>query len=168
MDTTMQAERHFKVPFLRPFLLSTFLIVAFLIPFTLYLMSLPRTGQEDELATVGLFVFMFLLPIVLSAIPVAISTSVYRLAVDAQGIKGRTNTFAPFKIAWADIVDVKPINMPGYPYLLLSTPTYKAVWWEPRYWIPLYLSDMAGFRNLVIQYADPDNPFRRYLESRLY
>jgi len=168
MDTTMQAERNVKLPFLRLFLVSSVIIVVVLMPLILMmLLSLPRTGTNQS-QVIGVILFIVLLPVLVAAIPIAITTSIYRLSVDAQGIKGRTNTFAPFKVSWADIIAVKPINMLGYPYLLLSTPTYKAKWWEPRYWIPLILSDMAGFRMAVIQYADPDNPLRRYLESRSY
>ena len=162
MSTKTQQEHEFKIPFYHPFLLACVLLVLMLFVLLMLLLLFPGINQRQAIA----ILLVSLLGVSVVAIPIAITTSIYRLSVDAQGIKGRNNYFAPFRLSWADIVAVKPIRIPGYPYLLLSTPTYRAVWWEARYWIPLFLTDMVGFRSAITKYADPDHPLRRYLERR--
>jgi hypothetical protein len=61
---------------------------------------------------------------------------------------------------WSEIESVEAWLIPGYPYLQVNGGGSR---WA--FWLPLFLTDRAGFRSAVARYAPEDNPLRRYLEE---
>jgi hypothetical protein len=93
-------------------------------------------------------------------VPILVATSVMRWHVNADGIGGRDKWYVYRWVEWSDVVSVSPRPIPGY----------RLVWINARgrrraFWVPLFLTDMTGFRQAVTELAPPDNPLRRYLED---
>jgi hypothetical protein len=50
--------------------------------------------------------------------------------------------------------------IPGYRYVQVN-----GVGKRSAFWLPLFLTDMSGFRSTMMQYAPAGNPLRSYLEE---
>jgi hypothetical protein len=95
-------------------------------------------------------------------IPITISAATHRWHVDAEGIGGRDHWYVYRKVDWSEIASVSPRLIPGYRYLWVNSLSRCHA-----FWLPLFLTDMEGFRDAVARYAPPDNPVRRSLEEHL-
>jgi hypothetical protein len=92
-------------------------------------------------------------------VPIGLAVRLSRWHVDADGVGGRNNWLAYRRLEWDEIESVEPWLIPGYRYLQVNGGGARKV-----FWLPLFLTDMPGFRAAVEQYAPPDNPLRRYLK----
>ena len=93
-------------------------------------------------------------------LPIGLAVWASRWHVDPSGIGGRNNYLVYHRLAWSEIESVEPWLLPGYPYLQVNGGGKRWV-----FWLPLFLTDMTGFRSAVARYAPPENPLRRYLEQ---
>ena len=93
-------------------------------------------------------------------LPIALAVGVSRWHVDPDGIGGRNNQLVYHRLDWFEIESVEPWLIPGYRYLQIN-----GVGKRRAFWLPLFLTDMPGFRAAIVRYAPPENPLRRYLEQ---
>src|SRR5262249_54874926 len=91
--------------------------------------------------------------------PIGLVVWASRWHVDPHGIGGRNNALVYRRLEWTEIDSVEPWLIPGYPYLQVNGGGRR---WA--FWLPLFLTDMPGFRSAVARYAPSENPLRRYLE----
>jgi hypothetical protein len=77
----------------------------------------------------------------------------YRVYVTSEGIKG-FDFFCFYHLArWESIQEARPFNLLGLRYLrVFSTDASRPLW------VPLFLSDMSGFRETLSRHAEPNNP----------
>jgi hypothetical protein len=109
-------------------------------------------------APVALFVFGGLALVLL--LPIGLAVWVSRWHVDSMGIGGRNNYLAYHYLEWDEMDSVEQWLIPGYRYLQINGGGMR---WA--FWLPLFFTDMPGFRSAVIRYAPPANPLRRFLEK---
>ncbi len=100
--------------------------------------------------------------VVILLVPIGLAVRASRWHVDPNGIGGRNNWLVYQRLDWSDIESVEPRLIPGYPYVQVNGGGKR---WA--FWLPLLLTDMAGFRSAVAQYTPANNPLRRYLEQHL-
>ena len=93
-------------------------------------------------------------------LPIGLAVWVSRWHVDPNGIGGRNNWLVYHRLDWSEIESVEPWLIPGYRYVQVN-----GVGKRWAFWLPLFLTDMSGFRSAVARYAPPGNPLRRYLEK---
>jgi hypothetical protein len=93
-------------------------------------------------------------------LPIGLAVWVSRWHVDPSGIGGRNNMLVYSHLNWAEIESVEPWLIPGYRYVQVN-----GVDKRRAFWLPLFLTDMPGFRSTMMQYAPSGNPLRRYLEE---
>lgn len=111
-------------------------------------------------AGAGILLCLAVVAVVL-LLPIGVAVRVSRWHVDPDGIGGRNNYLIYHRLDWADVESVEAWLIPGYRYLQVNGGGRR---WA--FWLPLFLTDMPGFRSAVRQYAPPDNPLRRFLETR--
>jgi hypothetical protein len=93
-------------------------------------------------------------------LPIGLVVWTSRWHVDPNGIGGRNNWLVYHRLDWSEIESVEPWSIPGYRYVQVNGAGKRWV-----FWLPLFLTDMPGFRSAVARYALPQNPLRRYLEQ---
>jgi hypothetical protein len=98
----------------------------------------------------------------LAFIPIGLAAATSRWDVDAEGIGGRDNWHIYRRVDWSDIDSVTPLLLPGYRFVWVNSRGRRKA-----FWLPLFLTDMDGFRAAVAQHAPAKNPLRRYLEKKL-
>jgi hypothetical protein len=149
-----ERELTFRISWVRPWLLAVALLAAVLLP----LAGLgAAAGQGGAWVACGLALAG---SSVVVLVPIMVSAASVRWHVDADGIGGRDNWHVYRHVSWPEVASVSPRPIPGYRF----------VWGNSRsrrraFWLPLFLTDMEGFRDAVARYAPPDNPLRRYLEE---
>lgn len=85
---------------------------------------------------------------------------VFKVIVSRTTIRAHNCWCLATSFDWQEIENWRPLNICGLRYVRLYSSQEKRVMW-----LPLYLSDMKGFKNAVTQFAPPENPLRRYLEQ---
>lgn len=143
----------FRISFWRPWLLAVAILA---VPALIAAVGFAISGRLAAIVAVvgGLAVIAALL-----ALPIGWAVASSRWDVDADGIGGRDNWRVYRRVAWSDIRSVSRMRLPGYPQAWINSASRrKAIW------VPLFLSDMAGFRAAVARYASPDNPLRQLLD----
>ncbi len=93
-------------------------------------------------------------------LPIGLTVGTSRWHVDPDGIGGPNNYLVYHRLDWSEIGSVEPWLIPGYRYLQVNGVSKRRA-----FWLPLFLTDMPGFRSAVARYAPPANPLRRYLEE---
>jgi len=93
-------------------------------------------------------------------LPIGWAVSTSHWDVDASGIGGPDNWHVYRSVRWSEIRSVSRFPVPGYPFVWVNTAGRR---WA--FWVPLFLTDMPGFRAAVSSYAPPHNPLRQYLEK---
>jgi hypothetical protein len=93
-------------------------------------------------------------------VAIKISVASLRWHVDAEGIGGRDKWYVYRHVGWPEIGSVSPRPIPGYRFVWVNSHSRRRA-----FWLPLFLTDMEGFRHAVARHAPPDNPLRRYLEE---
>jgi len=149
-----ESQLTFRIPLWRPWSLA------------LSLLALPA-GAGIAVATVAgrpalAWGILLLLAGAAAAVvlPIGLAVMVSRWHVDANGIGGRNNWLVYHRLEWSEIESVEPWSIPGYRYLQVN-----GVGRRWAFWLPLFFTDMPGFRAAVARYAAPGNPVRRYLEE---
>lgn len=144
----------FRITLWRPWLLA-------ILPLALLAavgLALTLAAGQRAAAFAILLGFAGLALALLVPIGLAVRASLWHL--DRNGIGGRNNWLAYHRLDWAEIDSVEPWLIPGYPYVQVNGRGKRWV-----FWLPLFLTDMPGFRLAVAQYAPAENPLRRYLEQ---
>src|SRR5262245_37985591 len=93
-------------------------------------------------------------------LPIGWAVWVSRWQAGPHGVGGPNNWLAYRHLDWSEIDSVEPWLIPGYRYLQVNGAGER---WA--FWLPLFLTNMEGFRAAVLRYAPPENPLRRYLEK---
>jgi hypothetical protein len=146
----------FRISWLRPWLLAITLMTVF----SLLIAGLATAAGQDG-AWVSCALGLAVCSVVV-LVPIAISSSTLRWHVDTDGIGGRDNWHVYRQVDWDDIASVSPRPIPGYWFIWVNSRFRRRV-----FWLPLFLTDMEGFRHAVARFAPPDNPLRRYIDMYL-
>jgi hypothetical protein len=78
----------------------------------------------------------------------------------ADGFGGPDHWHVRRWVRWKEIKSVSRFPIPGYPFVWVNTRDRRRL-----FWVPLFLTDMAGFRTAVSSYAARENSLRRFLEK---
>jgi hypothetical protein len=151
---TSEPRLTFRITPWRPWLLAVTILA---LP-AAAVVALPVAAGELAVAFFSLLGFAAVALILLVPIGWAAGTS--RWHVDPKGVGGRDNYHVYHHLDWSEIDSVSPWLIPGYPYLQVNGGSRRRV-----FWLPLFLTDMPGFRSAVARYAPPGSPLRCYLES---
>ncbi|HLN27314.1 MAG TPA: hypothetical protein VK395_06190 [Gemmataceae bacterium] len=143
----------FRIPFLRPWLFAVALLSVPALAITIL------AALAGDLAALRSVLLGWVGVILLLAAPIGLAVSIGRWQVDEHGIQGPNNWFIPCSVAWDEMRSVSEWPIPGYRYLWINTTRIWVVW------VPLFLTDMAGFRQAVKTFAAADNPLRRYFRQ---
>jgi hypothetical protein len=149
-----KSQLTFRITLWRPWLLALALLA---LPAAL-VVALFVVGGNLAAATAILLGFAGVAVALLLPIGLTVGTS--RWHVDPDGIGGRNNYLVYHRLDWSEIESVEPWLIPGYRYLQVNGISKRRA-----FWLPLFLTDMPGFRSAVAHYAPPANPLRRYLEE---
>ncbi len=149
-----QSRLTFRITLWRPWLLA----VTMLAP--LAALGLAISAVAGELAAAsGILLGLAGVAVVL-LLPIGLAVRASRWHVDANGIGGRNNWLVYHRLGWSEIDSVEPWSIPGYRYLQVN-----GVGKRWAFWLPLFFTDMPGFRAAVARYAAAGFPVRRYLEE---
>lgn len=151
---TKTPQLTFRITLWRPWLLAVTplaLLAAFGVAITVATGAL-AAASDILLGLAGVAVVLLL--------PIGLAVRASRWHVDPNGMGGRNNWLVYHRLDWSEIESIEPRLIPGYPYLQVNGGGQRWV-----FWLPLFLTDMPGFRSAVARYAPPENPLRRYLEK---
>lgn len=148
------ARLTFHITFWRPWLLA---VVPLLLVSIVPLLFVASTGN---IALIGGFLIILAVTAGTLLLLIGLVTRVSRWHIDPGGIGGRNNMLIYHRLSWSEIDSVQPWLLPGYRYLQVNGGRKQGV-----FWLPLFLTDMPGFRTAVTYYAPPGNPLRRWLEE---
>jgi hypothetical protein len=146
----------FRISLWRPWLLAVTLLAL------LAAVGLAITVAAGELAAASTLLLGLAGVAVALLMPIGLAVRASRWHVDPNGIGGRNNRLVYQRLDWSEIESVEPSLIPGYPYVQVNGGGKR---WA--FWLPLFLTDMPGFRSAAARYAPVDNPLRRYLEQHL-
>jgi hypothetical protein len=147
-------ELTFRITWVRPWLLA--LIVMSTALFLIACLG-AAAGQAGAWIAFGLGLAV---ASVVALVCIVIGAATLRWHVDADGIGGPNNWHVVRQVGWSEIASVSPWPIPGYRLVQVNSRSRRRV-----FWLPLFFTDMEGFRKAVARYAPPDNPLRRYLEE---
>jgi hypothetical protein len=150
-----KAHRTFRITVWRPWLLAVSLLSA------LAMAGIALALLAGELAAAAAILLGLAAIAVILLLPIGLAVRTSRWDVDPNGIGGRNNWHIYHYLEWSEIDSVEPWLIPGYPYLQVNGGGRR---WA--FWLPLFFTDMAGFRAAIIHHAPEVNPLRRYLEKR--
>ncbi len=137
-------------PSYRPFLLALWPVT------TLGVLGglLARSGLPLRLHTV---VLSLLGCLVLSVLVGFAAVESWRVVVSPRGLRAPDYAGREYLVEWSHIVTVCPVSFLGLKYLRVFSREAR-----PVLWLPLFLTDMPGFRTALIQYADVGTPIADY------
>jgi hypothetical protein len=144
----------FRITLWRPWLLA---VTMFALPAAVVVATAMAAGELALASGILLVLAGAALALVL---PIGWAVRTSHWHVDPDGIAGPNNWHVYHRLDWSEIESVGPWRIPGYPYLQVHGGGKRCV-----FWLPLFLTDMPGFRSAVARYAPPENPLRRYLEK---
>ncbi len=100
-------------------------------------------------------------PLALPLAPIltAILVAYFRVYIYADGIRSYDFWGRYHYLQWSDIEMIRPINLLGFSYVRLYSNGK-----SPTISIPLFLVGIDRVKELVTQYAEPDNPLALYFE----
>ena len=150
---TENSQLTFRIALWRPWLLAVAPLAL------LALLGVVITVASGELTAASIILLGFAAVAALLLLLVGLVVWSSRWHVDPNGIGGRNNQLVYHRLDWSEIESVEPWLIPGYPYLQVNGGGRR---WA--FWLPLFLTDMPGFRSALARYAPPENPLRRYLE----
>ena len=148
------SPQSFHISFWRPWLLAVSLLA---IPLLIGAGMSLANGQPSGL--IGAVFGLTAVAIVL-LIPIGWTVRTSRWDVDAAGISGPDNWHVHRSVRWEEITGISRLPVPGYPFVWIKSTTRRRA-----FWVPLFFTDMPGFRAAVFCCAPPHNPLRRYLEN---
>jgi hypothetical protein len=149
-----ESQLTFRIPLWRPWLLAVVLLA---LP-AVVVVAVAAVAGRPALAWVVLLLLAGASVALL--LPIGLAVLVSRWHVDANGLGGRNNWLVYHRLEWSEIESVQPWLIPGYRYLQVNGAGKRWV-----FWLPLFFTDMPGFRAAVTRYAAPENPVRRFLEE---
>jgi hypothetical protein len=144
----------FRITLWRPWLLAVALLA---LPAGVVVALTVVAGQ---LALASVILLVLAGAAVALMLPIGWAVRASRWHVDPDGIGGPNNWHVYQRLDWSEIESVGPWPIPGYRYLQVNGGGQRRV-----FWLPLFLTDMPGFRSAVARYAPPGSPLRCYLES---
>lgn len=144
----------FHISVWRPWLLA----VAMLALPALIITGASAAGGQPEVSVGAVIGLMIVAGVLLLPIGWAVRTGHWD--VDTSGIGGPDNWHVYRSVTWDEIRSVSRFPVPGYPFVWVNTTRRR---WA--FWVPLFLTDMTGFREAVSRYAPRHNPLRQYLEK---
>jgi hypothetical protein len=144
----------FRITFWRPWLLA---VTPLALLAALGVIAAIATGNRA--AALGVLLGFAGIAVVL-LLPIGLAVWASRWHVDPNGIGGRNNMLVYHYLDWSEIDSVEPWLIPGYRYVQVNGVSKR---WA--FWLPLFLTDMPGFRAAIAHYSPPENPLRRYLEQ---
>jgi hypothetical protein len=104
--------------------------------------------------------FIPLMTAALSAASVAFLVWRYKFSVGPEGLACYDFWCRPLTTTWDDMRSAALVRLPGLAYArIITSDRYRAVW------LPLFVSDEEGLRELVRLYAGPDHPLTHQLCS---
>jgi len=92
----------------------------------------------------------------------AIAVAYFKVYVHPDGIRGYNAWGLYHDLAWPDIEKIRPFTLPGLRYIRVYCKNNSSVMW-----LPLFLTNMSRFKELVSQYAKPDNALNLYLDQNV-
>ena len=149
-----QSQLTFRISLWRPWLMALTLLA---LPAALGVAIFVVGGK---LAAAAVILLGFAGVAVALLLPIGLTVGTSRWHVDPYGIGGRNNYLVYHRLNWSEIESIEPWLIPGYRYLQVN-----GVGKRWAFWLPLFLTDMPGFRSTMMQYAPSGNPLRRYLEE---
>jgi hypothetical protein len=151
-----ESQLTFRITVWRPWLLAVTILA---LPAAVVVALSAAAG---ELARASFILLGFAAVALVLFLPIGWAVGTSRWHVDPKGIGGRDNWHVYHRLDWSEIDSISPWLIPGYPYLQVNGGGQRWV-----FWLPLFFTDMPGFRSAVARYAPPENPLRRYLEKHL-
>jgi len=145
----------FRCSFSRFYVTTNLIGIAWSLPVTIPFM-LPTRSMNHFLAALGVPVVSALIVGMLFSI---IVIELYPVIVNEKELSSTNAWGKKARVKWSEISSVKRINFLTLHYLKISTFQKKNA-----FWLPLYLSDIEGFRVAVAEFAAPENPLRVALE----
>lgn len=130
-------------------------VMAALLP--LVLRSVHRAGWTNWGAMAAAFGSLLLVPALLLVV-LAPAVRLFRVRVHQFGLRGFNAWGRPFDVRWGEITGVARMDLPGMPYLRVSTREEGV-----DLVVPLFLARRAAFVRLVSEHAGPSNPLTRQL-----
>ena len=149
-----QSQLTFRITLWRPWLLAVTPLVL------LAALGIASTVAAGAFAAATSILLGLVGLAVVLLVPIGLAAWASRWHVDPNGIGGRNNWLVYHHLNWSEIESVEPSLIPWYRYVQVN-----GVGRRWAFWLPLFLTDMAGFRSAVAQYAPAENPLRRYLEQ---
>jgi hypothetical protein len=146
-------QRTFRITFWRPWLLAVAMLA---VP---ALIAAGAFALSAQLATAARILGGLAVAAALLALPIGWAVATSRWDVDAAGIGGRDSWHVYRRVQWDEIRSVSRMPLPGYPSVWLNTTGRR---WA--LWVPLFLTDMEGFRAAVVAHAGQSNPLRQILD----
>jgi len=149
-------QRTFRITFWRPWMLAVAMLA---VPALIAAGAFALSGQlmTGARSLGGLAVAAALL-----ALPSGWAVATSRWDVDAAGIGGRDSWHMYQRVWWDEIQSVSRMPLPGYPAVWLNTTGRR---WA--LWVPLFVTDMEGFRAAVVAHAGQSNPLRQLLDRAI-
>jgi hypothetical protein len=144
----------FRISWVRPWLLTVAIMAVVLLPLAALSAD---AGQAGAWVGCGLGLAVCSAA-VLAPIAIAVKSSEWH--VGAGGVGGRDNWHVYRRVAWSEVASVSPRLIPGYRFVWVNSRSKRRA-----FWLPLFLTDMEGFRAAVSRHAPPENPLRHFLEE---
>jgi hypothetical protein len=126
-----------------------FSVLPFSFVIAIFLVSISRSSEY--------FSFIIILSNLLLTVVIV---RYYRIYISPTGIRAFSFWGQFYSVDWSSITTVKPLNLLGFKYLLVSsTQSPKTLW------VCLNLSDLSRFRGLVSEYVEANHIIARGLEG---
>ena len=107
------------------------------------------------------FAFASLACLALS-VPVALAfADLSRVVISPQGLRAPDYAGRQYLVEWSHIINVRPTTVLGLKYLRIYLRDG-----GPVLWLPLFLTDMPGFRAALIQHATAGTPLAEHFRRR--
>lgn len=153
MDRPIEA---FRMSFVRPFLW----LIAWDVPVALFVLFLCDERLFDHRHRLRTILIVTLGVSLLAAFLTAPVVRLFKVYVYRDGLCG-SGTWIWYRcLAWSEIQCVRHLNFVGLPYLrIYSHETLTAIW------LPLFLTNMNRFKEIVAEHAESDNPLVEYFLS---
>lgn len=146
----------FRAAFTRYFFTCTIAGQAWSLPIILS-MELPFRNASDLIGGLGSPV---LFAIITGAIISIVTIQFCPVVINENELRSTNAWGKSARVKISEISSVRRTHFLTLPYLKISTTHKKNV-----LWLPLFLSDLSGFRAAVAQFVEPENPLRIALEE---
>ena len=125
---------------------------------TMSIVSLAAIGKLH--GDIGSHLVSLVYAALVALIPTGAAVAYFKVYVNPNGIRGYNALGLYHNLQWSEIDVVYLFKMPGLRHVLLCSKATSRVMW-----VPLFLSDINRFKELVNQHTQPDNPLNRFFAS---